>query len=295
MTIIRNSKMLTPIEEHHGLFFKRDDLYLPFNDYSNLGGGKVRQMQELIENMKYNNEEINGLITQPVSFSSPQCAIVAKVAKENNLPCIICIGGGIKNIDETINKNKPLKYSREFGAEILHVANAGYSSILKNKITEISNNNKYKIVDFGINLLQYPRAIIESIANQVENIPNDIDNLIIPCGSGISMAGIIIGLVKFNKNVKRIIGIQISNIDRTNRINEILKSFNVIREYEFIIDNTYNYSKNIEYYINSKFDLNVKYESKAFKYFLKNKHNLNINDTDKNLIWIIGNNNFLFS
>jgi 1-aminocyclopropane-1-carboxylate deaminase/D-cysteine desulfhydrase-like pyridoxal-dependent ACC family enzyme len=294
MKRITSISELTPIEEYHGLLFKRDDIYLPFKDQPELGGGKVRQMQAMFTNMLNNNEKINGLITYPVSLSSPQSAIVAKVAHDNNVPCMICIGGKIDSIEDTINKYKPLKLSHQLGAQINVVAKIGYSNVVSSRVKEIVKENNYKIVDFGINLSEYPDAIIGSTANQVQNLPDNLDNLIIPCGSALTMAGIILGIDKFKKRVKRIIGIQICNRDRRKSIDSILKQFDVSRNYEFYIDNTYIYQKNINHYINSEFELNVKYESKAIKHFLRNKKQLVILDSEKTLFWCVGNNNFLF-
>ncbi len=285
---------LTPIEEYKNILYKRDDLYLPYSELPNLGGGKVRQMQTLYSEIKTAHGEIEGLITNPVSLSSPQSAIVAKVSKDNNLPCIICVGGKIASVQNTIQKYKPLSLAFRLGAEIRVVANIGYSNVIRSKMNDISKSNNYHFIDFGINLIDYPEAIIGSTAKQVQNLPNKLDNLIIPCGSALTMAGILVGLNLYNKQVKRIIGIQISGIDRRKNIDEVLKSFGIKTIYEFYIDKTYKYSKNLKYFIDSNLELNVKYESKAVLYFNKYKNELNIRNTESTMIWIIGNNNFLF-
>ena len=41
--------MLTPVEEHDGIYYKRDDLYCPWGD---VNGGKVRQAIRLFENKR---------------------------------------------------------------------------------------------------------------------------------------------------------------------------------------------------------------------------------------------------
>ncbi|TAL67466.1 MAG: pyridoxal-phosphate dependent enzyme [Bacteroidetes bacterium] len=294
MELITALSELTPVEEYDGILYKRDDLYLPYEDYNELGGGKVRQMQLLYESMKSKNEKITGLITNPVSLSSPQSAIVAKIAKDNNVPCMICIGGKIDSVEETAKRYKPLSLAYQLGAEIKVVAKIGYRNVVTSRVNDIIKENNYEVVNFGINLSDYPDAIIGSTANQVLNLPDYLDNLIIPCGSAITMAGIIVGIEQFKKQVKRIIGTQISGYDRRKYVDSILNKFRINRQYEFIIDTTYPYAKNVKHFINPEFELNVKYESKAVQFFLRNKQQLGIADSDKTLIWIIGNNNFLF-
>jgi 1-aminocyclopropane-1-carboxylate deaminase/D-cysteine desulfhydrase-like pyridoxal-dependent ACC family enzyme len=285
---------LTPVEEHNGILFKRDDLYLPYHEMPNLGGGKIRQMQALYTSMANKNDNIAGLITNPVSLSSPQSAIVAKIARDNDVPCMICIGGKITDVEQTIMKYKPLKLAYELGAEVNVVAKIGYSNVVSSRVKEIVKSNNYNIVDFGINLADYPEAIIGSTAYQVKNLPDILDNLIIPCGSALTMAGIILGIEGFGKRIKRIIGVQICEKDRRKDINLILNNFSVNRKYEFITDNTYPYRVNVKHVINSEFVLNVKYESKAFKYLLKHREQMGIKNSDTNLFWCVGNNNFLF-
>jgi 1-aminocyclopropane-1-carboxylate deaminase/D-cysteine desulfhydrase-like pyridoxal-dependent ACC family enzyme len=176
--------------------------------------------------------EIAGLITNPVSLSSPQSAIVAKIAQDNQIPCIVCFGGKIKSVEETANKYKPTMVASKLGAEIRVVANIGYANVTSSRMKKIVEENNYQIVNFGINLSDYPDAIVGSTANQVQNLPDNIDNLIIPCGSALTMAGIIVGIEKFQKNINRIIGIQICNLDRRKSINSMLEIFNIKRNYE---------------------------------------------------------------
>lgn len=65
--IIKNKNDLTPIEEYNGIYFKRDDLFMPYDDMP-ISGGKVRQMISLVENRLveiknyYNNTVISGYL-----------------------------------------------------------------------------------------------------------------------------------------------------------------------------------------------------------------------------------------
>jgi 1-aminocyclopropane-1-carboxylate deaminase/D-cysteine desulfhydrase-like pyridoxal-dependent ACC family enzyme len=126
-------------------------------------------------------------------------------------------------------------------------------------------------------------------------LPEYIDNLIVPCGSGITLAGIIVGCHIFNKKVKRFIGIQISGYDRTKEINEILKRFDIKPNYKFCINDTYKYSKKVNATVASTIELNKVYEAKAYEYFLKNKERIGIKETEKSLFWVVANNNEFMS
>ena len=50
-----------------------------------------------------------------------------------------------------------------------------------------------------------PKEVFEATAEQVQNIPDELDNLIIPTGVAIQTAGILIGLKRYNKKVNRIV------------------------------------------------------------------------------------------
>ena len=45
---------------------------------------------------------------------------------------------------------------------------------------------------------------LRSVAEQVQNIPDDLDDLYITCGSGITASGVIVGIERYGKNVKNI-------------------------------------------------------------------------------------------
>ena len=265
MTRIIDKNELTPIEEYHGILFKRDDLFLPFNDLKQLGGTKVRSMIELNDLIKKSDKEnYKGLITY-TQVDSPQGLIIAKIAQINKIPSIICIGSN-SEVNKSIQAHKSLKYAKKCGAEIIKVSGLGYNNVLSKKAKDLAKVKNYNLVHFGISMNDYPEAIINSVANQVQNIPENLDNLIIPCGSGITMGGILVGLSLYNKNIKNVIGIQISGYNRIKEINKIMDIFKVKYDYKFHIDTTYPYSKNISHHITPHFDLSAKYESKSYKY-----------------------------
>jgi hypothetical protein len=285
---------LTPIENHDGLYFKRDDLYTPFEDIPELSGSKVRAMQMLMEFLMKNNLWHHEALITYSGVSSAQALIVARIAHEYRIPCIVGVGVKEEALEKSIELNPSLYFAKQYNAEIISLARIGFNSTLKKRSTDMAKKLNYFLIDFGLNVERYTYAMIRGIANQVQNLPNDINNLIIPCSSGISTASILVGLKLFKKTVKRVIVIQISGFDRTKTIDKILAHFKISPNYEFYIDEKYEYKQIVKQTINDNFELSMVYEAKAYEYFQSRKEELKINEKDKNLFWCIGCNNFLY-
>ncbi len=291
MNLIKKAQELTPVQEINGVWFKRDDLFRPFEDdgttTSQMCGGKVRQAIHLIHNNEnlIKNEYQNTICTAS-SVKSPQLVILAKIAQKYNMKFL----GGIvttKTVEECAKLNPMVQMSLDLGADIKVLSKISYNNVLYSKL----NNYQGFKVSFGINLENDFDAIIGSIANQVQNIPDNLDNLIVPVGSGVTFAGILIGLEKFNKKTN-VIGIQIAGYDRSKTIYNTLPFEYKDIKYNFIPDKTYPYSKKLHKTITkTDIELSPIYESKAYEY----AQNMNLlNCKTKDLFWIIGNENTLF-
>ena len=274
---------ITPVEEYNGIIYKRDDKYLPFDDVP-ISGGKVRQAACLmLNNYDTIKNECNGLVATGTSVNSPQGIVVSRTAKEFGFDCLVVFGATKK---ETLMRNLMVRWVLDSGARLDYECGIGYDSALNARIKKISNTIKLFHVKFGINLESNPDAIINSIAYQVQNIPHDLDNLIIPTGSAITDGGILCGLKEYNINPKRVIIVQISGYDRQNMLHKI---FNVLDlgypHYEYVADTTYPYSKNLYIKLNNTEMLDPVYEAKAYEWMIKNIDYKN----EKTLFWIIGN------
>src|SRR4030095_6212414 len=184
---------LTPVEEHNGIFYKRDDKYMPFTDVP-LNGGKVRQICCLLLN-NYDQILYDGsLVCTATSVNSPQGINVSRVAKEFGFKSLIVFGA---TKIQTLMKNPMVKWMKEFGSEFDFQCKIAYENALTKRINEIKQTRKLFHIKLRINLESAPDAIINSIANQVQNLPNDLHNLIIPTGSAITAGGILVGLEKY--------------------------------------------------------------------------------------------------
>lgn len=272
---------LTPVEEiRKGLFLKRDDLFMPFKDIP-LSGGKVRQAMFLVSN-NYDKivNECGGKIVTGTSVNSPQGTIVARVAKEFGLSSVIFVGNTTL---KSLTKNNLMMNALRCGAKINIESRLAYDNVLSATIKRYMDaGNDCFQVKFGINLEDSPEAILDSVAYQVQNLPNDLDILVVPCGSGITFGGILRGLEKYNKKPKRVIGIQISGYDRVKTVEKIMGED--YKEYEFLISKDYPYSKHVNLHAGNV-DLDPIYEAKAYDYMLKN---IDI-ENKKVCFWVVGN------
>ena len=282
--IVKGLNDLTPVEEYKGIYFKRDDLFQPFDDIP-LSGGKVRQALCLLQNQKeriqkaYNNTVISG-----TSVQSPQGIIIARAAKELGMNSILVFGA---TNNESIKKHNLVLNALNYATRIDTKAKMGYNSTLDARIRDIifEDDKEYFRVSFGINLSEDQDAIIDSVSRQCENLPDDLDLLVVPAGSGIMLGGIILGCKKFNKKCK-IIGIQISGFDRSSMIDLIL-DYNETIDYTLLIDKTYPYSQHLDIHITDDFKLDPVYEAKAYEYMIKH---LNL-ENKKTCFWVVGDSN----
>ena len=291
---------LSPVQEHNGLLYKRDDLFSPFDNGVN--GGKARQAISLIKNnLKHIQENCNSTIITATSITSPQGIIISTVANHFNLKSIVSFGYHW-GFDRLLEKNPLVQKAQEVGGEIRIVSNASYTNVVESAVQEIVNKESYFPIKFGINAATNADSIFGVIENQVKNIPKDLDLLLIPVGSGLIFSGIIRGLLKYGNKPKRIVGI-LSGMDCFNAIESNLRNYpvslkgsndcfsdfldeEVKLEYELYQSDT-NYHKKIM--IDEPFLIDPIYEAKSIRWYEQQIENGLINNMNKNLIWIVGN------
>ena len=268
--------MLTPVEDHYDIWYKRDDLFCPWGD---VNGGKVRQAIEL-----FATEEIqssSGVIAA-VSVHSPTGPVISRVAEEYGKYCTIAIGG---TTEERLDKLPMMKLTKHYGATVRIVAGHGMKNAINARVNEICKENDYHNIDYSKHIYQNRDLMFNTNGEQVVNIPDDLDVLVMSLGVGIQFACVLKGLKKYNKKVKRIIGVQVGP-DRRKLIDGYLNQnplweqpFDL--EYELVQYKTA-YSKPEIQKVNN-FYLDDIYEAKAHKWMLEN-----INLNQKILFWCVG-------
>jgi 1-aminocyclopropane-1-carboxylate deaminase/D-cysteine desulfhydrase-like pyridoxal-dependent ACC family enzyme len=219
-----NEYSLTPVQEVDGLHIKRDDLYAPFGP-GEVNGGKLRQCVMLVNSVK---KDYKSLLTY-CSIHSPQAPITAAVARANGMPCRIVYGGTTR---ESVAALPMPRLAMKYGASIVLAARSGRHSILHARAKELAAQKNSFIVQYGINIIGYGDTLLTAVAAQTENLPDDIENLVMTCGSGITATGVMIGLHRYGKRVKRM-HLVATAPDRRGFIHETLKKYGADREFEY--------------------------------------------------------------
>ncbi len=272
----------TPVELYNGIYVKRDDLFQPFGPHG-VNGGKARQGIELIRrNLKTIKNSHHGTIVTTTSVHSTTGAIMAQVAKHYKLKCVICIGG---SSGKTVNNHPMMRLAKEFGAKIINVCGTGMSGPVLKRMGDYIRENGFFDATFNNNADSCPEAILDMTMEQVANLPDDLDNLIVPVGGGMQMASIIRGLTAYKKTVKRVIGCHVGP-DRREKIDYFINPLEYpILDYEMHPLNTTYGKPATEYLTNAKkIQLDEIYEAKAWKWM---KDNIDT-ENEKTLFWVVG-------
>lgn len=275
--VVKDVDELTPVENHKGLYIKRDDLYKPFGD-NTVNGGKLRQCYRLVESIK----DIYDGVISCCSIYSPQAPITSAVANYFNMKAVICYGA---TNYERLNILEMPKISKNYNADLRIISTSGIHKILYNKAKKIAQKENLFVVDYGFNIEDYPDIMFSAISKQVENIPNELDNLVITCGSGITTIGVLLGISKYKKKVKNIYLVATAP-DRQKLINENLSKNNLVMKYN-IIDLFHQKDFKYENKLYKSFDgieLHPNYEAKTFNWL---ENNIDYKK-EKTLLWIVG-------
>lgn len=270
---------LTPVQEIAGMYFKRDDLYAPFGA-GGVNGGKLRQCMLLVEAALQRNPNTTGIITY-CSIHSPQGPITAATAKHYRLPCIVAYGGAS---EMSLATGSMPRLAMSYGARVEVLAKSGRHNVLKAKAEALAQRTGYFVVQYGINLDDYGEVLLSAVSEQVQNIPDGLDDLYITCGSGITASGVIIGIEKYQKNVRNIHLVSTA-FDRREKIRATLRRYGAERD--FIYHDLFHtpgfvYEKPQKMRVGG-LKLHPQYEAKTMKYILE--HNLN---TENALLWVVG-------
>ena len=281
--LIQKASVLTPIEEYDHILFKRDDLFMPFPN-EKINGGKVRQAMNLIyHNLDLIRNEYNSKVATSCGIHSPQGMIVSRVAKAYNLGCFVGYGS---LSDKTLAENPFIQHIRLNNGVANRIANYSFDSVVSFHLRELRDEGQGKnffIIKFGIDIDRNP-VVIDCIANQVENLPDNLDNLVIPCGSGITSGAILRGIKKYGKKVKAIYVVHVSSEDRRNIIKKIEDSV----PYIYVKGTGYRYGQEVKITVDEKLNLDSIYEAKAFDWMTKHIDS----KKERTLFWCVGNATF---
>lgn len=161
---------LTPVEEHAGHLVKRDDLF----EVAGIAGGKVRTCLAIAEGAP-------GLVTAGARHS-PQIAIVARVAKHLGIPAVCVTAPG--------EATSEIRDAEANGADIIRTK-VGYTNVISKGARDIADAYGYRLVPFG---MEHPAAVEQTAAQVANVVDTGVSRIVVPVGSGMSLAGICAGL-----------------------------------------------------------------------------------------------------
>jgi 1-aminocyclopropane-1-carboxylate deaminase/D-cysteine desulfhydrase-like pyridoxal-dependent ACC family enzyme len=185
-----------------------------------------------------------------------------------------------------LTENTFINHIRQNDGVAESIINQGFDNAITSrlkKLQEAGTGKNFYIIKFGIDVEKNP-IVVDCIADQVKNLPNSLDNLVIPTGSGITAGGILRGIMKYGKRIKNVYVVHVSGMDRRQKINGIEGSV----PYIYVKGTGFKYSKKLKVKVSVGFVLDEIYEAKAYDWML---HNIDL-QREKTLFWCVGNANY---
>lgn len=185
-----DTAVLTPVELHDGIWLKREDAHrLP----SGVNGSKLRACQHLLSQAKLAGKT---RVISAASVLSPQNAMAANVAANLGMECTVILGG---TKPSTAGRHRAIQIASDYGADFRFIP-VGYNPALQRyaRMEAGADPDAYHL-QYGITYqpdasLDEIRAFYQLGADQVVNLPESIQTLVIPFGSGNTAAGVLLGL-----------------------------------------------------------------------------------------------------
>jgi len=195
---------LTPIQKVDGIYLKRNDLY----EIAGCNGGKTMSAYQILLDAK--SAGYTDVITTG-SRISPQCEIVSNLSEMLGLAAhIVMPTGKLTKVMESVLDNPH--------SELLQPYKQGaYQSVLNSWVYRTAHEKKWYLVPFGMQC----KKNVHLIAEQCQNIPKEIKRIVVPVGSGMTLCGILQGLVDFGRTDIEVVGVQAGGDPR--KIIEVFK------------------------------------------------------------------------
>lgn len=204
MVSITDPNELTPVELRNGRFYKREDLHR--NDQYGVNGAKFRACRFLM------GRAVEAGATSVVSASSvlsPQAAMAGVLAEEFGLDCTLVLGA---SKPETAPKHPSVKIAMEAGAKLNLDSKVAYNPVIQQAGNRLAKELGAWQLPYGITTeANAPAEEVEAFlavgGAQVANLPDDLETLVIPFGSGNTAAGVLYGLynVAMPDTLKRVV------------------------------------------------------------------------------------------
>jgi len=203
--------VLTRVDVFDGWYAKRDDKAC-FISADMPSGSKVRQYLAMAKDCPKGTPMVVGC-----SASSAQQVYVADAAKR-------CNTRGIVFVPARAKRTRSTQWAIDMGAEV-HEVRPGYPSVYRSRAKEFARG-------LGGCVRWNPKLAVLDTAVQTNNLPSDIRRVIVPTGSGLVAAGVLVGLA--GSDVK-VIAVAVSSLASKEKIIETaLKYVKEVPRLEFV-------------------------------------------------------------
>ena len=245
--------MLSQVENHQGIWLKRNDL----SEYGGCLGGKAECILDFITKAKTKEFVTCG------SRDSLQCDIVSQMCENFGYKCHIFVPLG--KTTPTLQKLQ----NRE--NTTLHHIDKGYTVVIKSRSRTFAEENNFTYIPFGMECA----GAVEIIARQIENIPSECKRIVVPVGGGVTLCGVLKGLQDFKRKTE-VLGVMTGK-----RPDALLKTFRTSIPYKLVpykpgVPPLSMYSMKTDYEIDGV-KLDPIYEGKCYPYL-----------QEGDLLWIVG-------
>lgn len=193
---------LTPVELRDGRWYKREDLFsLP----NGVNGSKLRACFHLVRKAQLAGADT---VVSAASVISPQSAMGATVASYFGMRSITVVGG---TTPEKAVKHRSIRLAQEQGSSIVAIG-VGYNPALQSAGRGIAEQPGVWQLPYGITTppeakMEEVREFVEVGADQAWNIPDEIETIVLPFGSGNTAMGVLYGLLNYQqpRSLKRVV------------------------------------------------------------------------------------------
>ena len=249
---------LTPVIKRGNHYYKCEDEFV----VNGVCGGKARVVMSLVQEGIMNNKK--DFVTCG-SRDSRQCEVVGRICEYYGVKSHLFMPSG-KDTDISTS------LSNTKGATI-HRTKVGYNNVLIHDSYAYAKDNDFYYIPFGLECQQ----TIDINMHQVQNIPDDVKRIIVPCGGGMNMLAIIKGLEYYKKADKEVIGVVVGkkpNIFAKYLPNDMFDNIHV--KYSFMYYPFDYHTKPKERMVDG-IELDEVYEAKCIPFL-----------QDGDLMWIVG-------
>ena len=210
----------TPMELRDGLWYKREDLFR--GDYG-VNGAKYRACRHLVSRAA---EAGATRVISAASVLSPQSAMGSVVAREFGLACTVIVGG---TTPEKAVRHQSIAIAADAGADITAIP-VGYNPALQKAALEAAQEPGAWRLPYGITTppeapLEDVEAFLRVGAAQTMNLPEGIETLVLPFGSGNTAAAVLYGLHDFAPDSLREVVLMGIGPDRQQWLSDRLGAF----------------------------------------------------------------------